>query len=250
MNDPHVERLHYRIKHDQAVNYKRAPAQIRDTPLFTARVESDRAVLEMKTHFAREGEAKAAVAPLLRAWEVWAGLERSPGEFEFTYESGDVVDRRPEPGAGVGRAAGRGYASGAGAFRISRDTYPEAPDHFEVSPEVELMYSRYEQYRQGKLPLSHFAYFIYTAIKGGARRQQTGAAKKFGIDNAVLSTLNTLSSEKGGRKYEGAGKEFTAAETRWLEEVVNVIIQRAGEVEASPGRNQPRITMKNLRDLG
>lgn len=253
MNDPHVEKLHYRIKHDHAVDYDDAPLLVRETPLFTAHIGGDRAMLEMRKHFGSEEEAKGAVAPLLRAWEVWAGLERGPGEFEFTYVSCDLVDRRPDPGKVTLNLGAIVIASGAMSVRIHRGTYPEAHDCFEVSPDVELMYSRYKQYKEGKEKLTDFAYFIYTAVKGGSRKQQSKPAKRLGIDDAVFTKLNTLSSERGGpadaRKYEGVTRDFTDTERRWLEKVVKVIVQRVGEVAADPTRNRPQITMDDLPDL-
>lgn len=243
MKDPHVKRLHYRIQHHQFVVYEKARPRTWDTPLFIARVEGDRATLEMKTHYAREQEAKDAVAPFLRNWEVWAGLERAPGEFEFRYESCEIVD--PTNSSATGTSSGRGSAHAVGAQKWG--TYPEAPDHFQVSDDVALMYTRYKQYREGKEQAGNFANFFYTAIKGGSRAQQTRAAKKFCVENNVLTRLRELGQK--GRKYEWADREFTDAERRWLEKVVKVLIRRAGEVAADPTRNTLLITMDYLSRL-
>jgi hypothetical protein len=253
MDDPHVVKLHYQIKHDQTVHYKNATTMTCETPLFIAHVEADRVELEMKAHFASAGEAKAAVAPLLRAWEVWAGLARVPDGFELTFDRCELIDRRPTPGAielTVGIARGVGMSP---SIVIGQAAYPEMPDYFVVDSDMELMYGRYRQYRKGNEPLGPFANFIYTTTKGGSRGQQTSEAKRLGIDNCVLMKLNTLCAEKGGRsgarKYEGAASEFTPAERHWLEEVVKAIMRRTGRVAADPARNKPLIQLHDLPPL-
>jgi hypothetical protein len=202
MNDPHVKRLHYRIKHDQFVYYDRAPALVRDTALFTARIEGDRAVLEMKAHFSGAEEAKEAVAPVLTAWEIWAGLDRRPGEFEFSYERCDIV-RQLGPVAAIGSMAAAAYAQAFAAIRIDRETYPVAPDHFKACEHVRLMYSEYKQYREGKWKLAPFAYLIYDTIIEICQKQTSLVEKTLGLHRDLLCDLRDLSSEKGGRKYKG-----------------------------------------------
>lgn len=254
MNDPHVERLHYRIRHDQTVRYDKAPPLVCEMPLFTARIEGDRAVLEMKGHFASEEEAKSAAAPFLQAWEVWAGLERDLGEFGFTYVSCDVVDRRPPPGNGAVVAAGTVHVEGfPPSIRVDQGSYPEAPDHFAVSPAVRDMYNVYSRWRQGKDRLGTIGNLVYTRVIEESRGQQTAAAKRLGIDRDVLKTLSDLCATRGGpsdaRKAKGLARDFTREERRWLEEAVKVVIRRAGEVAADPARNRPVITMRDLPDL-
>jgi hypothetical protein len=42
MNDPHIEALHYIVKHAEDVDYDNAPPRTRDTPGFGMRVPVER----------------------------------------------------------------------------------------------------------------------------------------------------------------------------------------------------------------
>jgi hypothetical protein len=189
-----------------------------------------------------------ATGPYLIAWEIWAGLDRHPGEFEFSYERCDIVERPPRPGAAIGSVAATAYAQATAAIRIDRGTYPSAPDHFKACENVKLMYGEYKQYREGKWKLAPFAYLSYDTIIEMCQKQTSLVEKKFGIDRELLRNLSNLSSEKGGRKYKGASKEkeLTREETQLLEQMVKAIIRRAGEVAGDPARKVHMITMDNL----
>jgi hypothetical protein len=101
MNDPHIEALHYSVRHAGDVDYDKANPLDHDTPGFTVRIENLRAEVRMKSHHATVEAASAEVEPFLRAWELTAALQFRPGDFEFAYDRATIVDRNPTPGAGI-----------------------------------------------------------------------------------------------------------------------------------------------------
>ena len=50
MNDPHVEALHYSLRHKEGIDYDRAPSLTRDMPNFTVRVKNGGVEVVMKAH--------------------------------------------------------------------------------------------------------------------------------------------------------------------------------------------------------
>jgi hypothetical protein len=96
LNDPHVVSLTYRIDKAETVDFDRAPPLPPiDRGAFRVTIDAYKAKVEMVDHFASVDEAKRAVQPFLRAWELNADL-RAPYEgFRFVYETAEVVDRSP-----------------------------------------------------------------------------------------------------------------------------------------------------------
>jgi hypothetical protein len=72
MNDPHIEALHYSIRHRKEVDYDKAEPLRHETAGFTVRVENGCADVAMKSHHATVKTACDEVAPFLRAWELTA----------------------------------------------------------------------------------------------------------------------------------------------------------------------------------
>ncbi len=100
MNDPHVERLWYSLESNEfAVSWLDPPPLTAAGPVCRVTVEDGRAVVEPLTHFATEQEARSAVEPFLRTWEIHAAITlNAPIEpMLFEYERVEVVDRDPDP---------------------------------------------------------------------------------------------------------------------------------------------------------
>lgn len=253
MNDPHVEALIYRVEHRVNVNYERATPLEHDGEHFDVRIKDCRARFEMKDHCATAAEARRVVEPLIRAWEVDAGLRDGHREIEFVFERAEILDRKPTPGvvhAAAGHMTLKGYPA---TIQVGRNKYPEPPADLAVNADVNVMYRRYGLYREGEDLLSNMAYFCLTVLEGSAKGgQRTAAAKKYGIGKKVLSTLGRLASEKGGqeaRKSKGVGNELTDAERKWMEAAVKVFIRRAAEVAHDPRAQPSQITMADLPPL-
>jgi len=82
MNDPHVDMLHYSIRHSEGVDYTAASPQEGRHTSFTVRIESGQATVSMVDHCATAEDARVIVEPFLRAWELSSALSDWSG-FEF-----------------------------------------------------------------------------------------------------------------------------------------------------------------------
>jgi hypothetical protein len=209
--------------------------------------------IEPTEHFSTEAEARQAVASFLRAWEISADLESNPGTLRFTFSSAEVIDRAPPtPGMTMsltGLAVEMVGITDSVHLHLSRGVYPEPPEHFQATPDVELAFRRWLGYREGREPLQSMAYFVLTVLerKAGDRK---AAANVFAVDPRVLRRVGQFSSERGDpetARKAARGSSFvplTGPEEHWLEQAVRRLVQRLGEHAA--GGVLPQLTMTDL----
>lgn len=252
MNDPHVEALHYTLVPGENVSFADDALPVeREASGFSVRLAGHKLTATMRHHFASEDEARAAVETYLRAWAAERALTAGRVEFEFQFERSDVIDRDPQTGiVDVGL-----IMSGTSVFEptlhVIRGRYPDPPDDFALDPDTDTLFTRWRGYIEGREPLESMAYACLTILEihGG----RPGAAKRFGIAQPVLRKLARLSSETGdrttARKITASLRPRTADEEAWLQVAVKVIVRRAGEVAAEPGRPLTQITMADLPPL-
>lgn len=196
----------------------------------------------------------------MRAWEIRTALHSQPDEPRFEYEDGKVIDRNPpKPGEGHVLTLEPGTIRVQGlpvTFHVTRRSYPAPPSDFVLSPDVTVLWARYQRFREGQEPLSGMAFFCLTVLEqasGGGNKKRQKAALKFGVHEDVLAKLGALTSAVGNavtaRKAEAIGRAHTEQELRWIEAVVRMVIRRVGEVAADPQRQVPQITMADLPKL-
>jgi hypothetical protein len=253
MNDPHVEALHYSVKHGEHVDYTQAVPFDHEEKDFNIQISDERAQITMKSHFPSLPDARAVVEPFLRAWELDMGLRYSPRALEFDYERGQVIDRKPTPGvhALVAEPINLKVSFSTPKMTVGFTTFPAPPGGMARDPVVDLMFARYVLYRDGGTILGDAANYCLTSLENSARGRPA-AARKFSIAKTVLDKLAVLSATKGGakaRKAEGATTDFTSAEVQWLEQAMTLIIRRASEVAFDPHAARPLITMADLPPL-
>ena len=254
MNDPHVEELHYTIKHGDHVDYTKTGPFEHDGEGFHVRIEDCRAKIFMNAHFASVEGARAAAETLLWAWELDMALRYGPGALQFVYQRPVVIDRRPEPGVTVMIAEVGCIALTGGSFRacVGFAKFPAPPTGIARDKLVDDMFAKYVRYRNERAELTSVANYCLTALvtaTGGGRKE---ASKQFSISRDVLGRLATLAANKGGaeaRKANGSAQELTTSERRWLEEVMPLLIRRASEIAFDPHATYPLITMANLPTL-
>ena len=241
MRDSHVESLRYRLKTSATTTYENPSTVkfIRDE--FECNLNDGVLTCHMREHYPAVGEAQRVVEDFLRSWEVKTALELGRGEMQFQYEDSHVIDRNPPPpgssefvyvsASGVVKFTG----SAKSILRITRRKYPDPPTVFTVTPDVETLWQRYNNYLDGKEPLPSMAYFCLTVVqnKAGGRKP---AAKLFLIQETILSKLGDLTSNKGdaetARKApkEGSIPALSEKEKKWIEAVVKILIRRTGEL--------------------
>ena len=239
MRDPHIESLYYKLKTPETTIYENPPVVNFIRNEFDCHLEDDILTCQMREHFPTVKEARRAVEDFLHSWEIKADLEVGRGEMRFHFKDYHVIDRDPPPPGdpkNVQLSGAVNFTSNTTAIlRVRRGKYPDLPTNFTVTPDVETLWQRYNKYLDGREELTAMAYFCLTVIQnpaGGRRR----AAKLYKIQEAILSKLGYLTSEKGdaktARKFPKGGSliSLSEKETKWIEAVVKILILRAGEL--------------------
>ncbi len=255
MIDPHVERLNYKVIFIETVDFDTAPPIISEKKeSFTLNLNGNAAIFEMSKHFPTVPEAKAVVDDFLKRWEVLIGIESQPDELKFVFEKADIIDRRQNATIAPWIPAICGVSSVTGELHLSRPNYPERPDNFSLSPDVETMYVRYKAYKEKRETLCSMAYMCLTILEASAERgnKRKSAAKKYRINEKVLAKLGELCSKRGNKeeaRKAPSGQQFqplTGKEKYWIEEAVKAFIRRAGECAHDPEAGFREITMADL----
>lgn len=251
MNDPHVKALNYTVEHGDHIDYSNSVPFELDCCEYSIHIENSHAKFSFKSHFASIDEARACINPLIEVWELDAALRFGPRSLEFRYVNGDVIDRNPTPGTTVLNAeAGQMVATpGTVKLVVGMSAYPAPPMDMVRSPEVDRMFKRYANYRDGKSDLAATAYYCLTEVEdvhSGEKRK--AAAKHLSIEFEVLSKIGELTTNKGGteaRKASGSA-EYSPNERQWLAEAMRQLIKRAAKVAFDPNQILPQIKMDDL----
>ena len=237
MNDPHVSALHYRVCHNESVDYSEAKPLVFDQPSFRVEVKDRKARFELKQHYASEDEARKLIDPFVKNWEFDAGLRRAPGFFRLEFDRAEIIDRSPTKGVlHVSWSIRAGSPTVSVKAQVQPMTYPTAPSEINSDhPDVQTLYQRYESFCQGKEPLTSFAYFCLTMVEqsvGPGKGLRQKAANVYGFGMPVLNKIASLSSTKGGsqaRKALGANAPLAQDECRFLKRAIVRLILRVAE---------------------
>jgi hypothetical protein len=143
MNDPHIEALHYRIKHASTVDFENAPPVEHPGPGCSVRIENGEVKITMKDHHPTIEDARDAVEPFLHAWELPWGLCQPDEKFEFTFLNGELIERNPAPGVLSAQAAAYGVGTIKGVSHVRRAKYPDPPKDFGWNADVDFLFERY-----------------------------------------------------------------------------------------------------------
>jgi len=257
MREPHVKTLFYCLETDRNTTYNNPPPIIYETEDFSAELEKERLKIVLKRHFPTVEEARHEIEKFLRAWELDVALKRGPGEFQLKYEDSEVIDRNPAPKDSSNTIAVSAHAKVSATMKaeigVARGRYPEPPEYFRTSPDVETLWQRFHGYQSGNEPLLSMAYFCLTVVErlGGSRRQ---SAILLRVSSDVLNRLGEITSTRGdvftARKVSRNTPltPVSDAERAWVESAIKIIIRRVAEIElhSSP----PIIDMSDLPTLG
>lgn len=256
MRDPHVEALRYRLEVDETISFQNPQPVEYETSIYKLRLDKDILTAKLKVHFSSVGEARKAVEKDLRAWEIDYALCHGRREISFVYKDADVIDRDPlPPGSPVFVHGSLHILTSSTAIAIPHvihHEYPEPPKLFRISPDVEDLWNRYEEYLNGHEPITSMAYACWTFIETKAGGEEK-VAKMYRISNKVLKKFRKLVNTKGDAKTVRKFVQnttlipFSSAEIKWLEATIKVIIRRVGEVNSTS--SLPIVTLNDLPRL-
>ena len=240
MRDPHVVSLHYKLKTPETTIYKNPPAVKVKRNEFECQLDDGVLVCRMREHFSTIEEARRVVKNFLRSWEIKTSLELGRGEMCFQFEDAYVIDRNPPP-SGVPKKVNLSgtviMTSKTSAIpHIARRKYTDPPNVFKITPDVEILWRRYEKYLDEKAELLSTAYACLTFIetKAGGRE---AAANLYLISNKILEKLGNFTFHLGddmtARKFHKKrnAKELSREKIKWIEAALKILIRRTGELE-------------------
>ena len=267
MNDPHVESLRYSLEVDETYGrFNNPPPVTYETDAYIMNLELEILTVEMKEHHVTVESARARIEPDLKAWELHAALERDHTWFKFVFDSkGTKIVQILPPGhvhAQMNAMLGNVTASFTGIVTPpSFNEYPKPPKAFEASPEVEVLFERYQKaiwLDESQLLSVGYVCLSFlqgtTGIKQGARKE---VSRKYRIAEEVRNKLGDLVSEKGdireARKLDAGATlvPLTPAERLWVRAAIKALIRRKGEYDHDPAAASalPEITMVDLPPL-
>ena len=272
MNDPHVVELSYIVDHNPWFDYSDASPVDHKGEAFRIQMEDKRVSFQLREHFPTEESAREAVERYIRSWELKVALREGPGTFRLIYDKAKIVDRNPLPPPAPRSEPPRSdlldvsatFTAGAGSMSANATLtapqpkpYPQPPSRLTLDPDdpdAMTMYNRFTRYLLDREPLTGMAYFCLNMLEKHLSENREAAAKKYGIDFAVLNKIGELTAKKGGRiaarKASGIDADLTTEESRFLEEAVKAIIRRVAEVALDNPENCLRkITLSDLPKL-
>jgi hypothetical protein len=237
MNDPHVVSLTYRLVETEFIKFNDPPDVQIDTPDFQGRLSKDMLKLEPKEHFASEAEVRPIADDFVRGWEIAAGLATGRPVFDFRFEGSHVEDREPAPGTRSIHISDHMQMSGTVKVEKISPAYPDPPEDFHLTPEVEMLWNRYCRFIEGGELFLSMGYFCLTFLEnrftGSDKRRQ--AASGYGIDIDVLNKLGELTSTRGddatARKAAGVPTPLSGREEAWINEAIKAIIKQLAIVQ-------------------
>ena len=243
MNDPHVASLTYRVIESDSLEFEDAPDLNFSTPKFVGHLSQGTLTLEPKHHYASEAEVRPQADAFVRAWEIDAGLSLGGRpDFKLRFHGSQLVDRSPDPGSHAVQSSTHAYVNLASHIKVTKKTYPSPPAKFEVTPEVQAIWTRYCGYVANREPLLSMGYACFTLMK---RDNLKNSAKYFGIEYAVLKKLSELTTTRGdhttARKVTANMERLTEKEKAWIEEAIKRIIRHLATREPST-----QLTMRDL----
>ena len=259
MYDPHVVSLRYRLvtANDLVLDDPQRANWTHEE--FDISADDGEIVIQLNRHFARIDEAKRSVEGFLRAWEIDQGLFYGRERIWFEYVDAEIIDRNP-PGPGDPQTIeaitlGPLFRLHPASISQTLPAYPDPPTDLIVTPETELLWSRYLAWRSGKEPLASMAYFCLTFVElmAGGR---DAASRRLGISKPVLNTLGRLTSEVGdeltARKAPRPAQVFrplSKREERWVDQVLRVLIRRSFWLVNVEGTEPTQVTMADFISL-
>jgi len=239
MSNMHVQRLRYKAIPASFIELIEGSIVEVETPHFYAHLTRGELILEMRTHFASEVEARLVADPFVDGWAIVSGLRRGRTEIHFEFINADIIDRSPAPNEGnymwfAIREPPNHVQMTATVVPIKKG-YPKPSPNFSGTPEVRILWARYQAYIDGRESLLSVAYFCLTFVEvlagGGSQR----ASEKYKISRKVFERIGSLTGERGDyltvRKVvsKEPPKPLTQEDLRWLDAAIRVIIRRLGE---------------------
>src|SRR5439155_17286011 len=149
--------MHYAVGSGEGISYRDPEPLSFSSHLGDFELVDKELRIKPTEHFSEEEEARAAIEPFLRAWEIEADLKSNFGAIRLTFERVELIDRDPPPPGSPqvieAKAAALAFATASVSLHLTCRRYPQPPQTFRATPEVQHAYRRWIAFRSGKEPL-------------------------------------------------------------------------------------------------
>ena len=255
MRDPHVQTMHYTIGSGEGISYQDPEALSFSNHLGDFELVDQELRIQPTEHFSDEQEARTAIEPFLRDWEVESDLTANVGAIRFTFTRVELIDRDPPLPRGplvinMKAAIGAFAVTATASLHLTYRMYPKPPQTFCATSEVQLAYRRWVGFRSGKEPLQAMAYFGLTLLYSLLPVVGSGRHEPFKSISPSLTIFGRLSSTKGDESTARKAvpgvqfQDLSGAEKQWLEEAVRRVIHQLGQHASGTALTQ--LTMNDL----
>jgi hypothetical protein len=141
VRDPHVQVMHYHIGSGEGISYHDPEPLSFTNYLGAFDLADNRLHVTPAEHFANEEDARRAVEPFLRAWEIDSDLSSNIGMIRFKFERVELVDRDPPPPGSPQviniKAASMVLVGASASLHITCRKYPQPPTAFRATLEAQ-----------------------------------------------------------------------------------------------------------------
>ena len=239
------------------LEFDNPPPLEQDLSDFKIVLKEGRLEVIMKREVQTEVEARTAVEPNLRSWELDHFLSVGRREFWFEFNNSVIIDKSPTPPGDKVVHVGLGefiLTSDEVLLKLTKKMYPVPNFSLSTTPDVETLVTRYEGFTKKKEPLLSMAYFCLTVmVAGGGNLKDT--ARKFNIQKEVFKKLGELTSKRGDLTESRKAKDrtsfesLTAKEIDWITVAIRKLIRRKAEYDHDPNGSYSVIDLAGLPNL-
>jgi len=240
---PRVVDLTYRVVSASSHRYSETAELVGNHHGFRFKIADAVATFLPSAHFPSDADARAALEPPLRAWELDAELKHGIAALKFAFLAAHTEHSPPQPGV----VTLRGVASMAVAEQlrmvVTYRSYPPPPLDFAIDDCVQDIAEQYSRATQAPHTLLKNAYAILARLNF-EYGSHSKAADALGISSAVLKEVQKLASNRGTdaevRKFTAnvPRMPLTEQERSWIARVLEIIVRRTGAVAAKARRGE------------
>lgn len=247
---PRVNALVYRIQSDEEYQYAAQAECNGALREFTFRLHYLHARFTPSVRFADVEQARAALEPQLRAWDLFTALEYGRRALQFIFLNADVQEQAPPPGAIQLEGASMAAFGCAITKIITLEQHPPPPQGFAVDECVETLGALFLLARTAPTTLLYVAYSMTTCLEYHYQGF-AGASKRLSIAKNVLQPINVYANERGVgaevRKFNPKvqRKPLSLAEREGLIKILEEIVRRAG-LAAAGAIPAPPVTLATI----
>jgi hypothetical protein len=211
---------------------------------FRFHLRGEDAVFFPLEHFSSEVEARSALDPQLRAWELATALTEGLDVLAFKFLYANLEKAPPEPGVTIVPFVAQLTIGGlAPRVIVTHGVHRSPPTGFAMDECVETLGALLLFAKRTPHALLYVAYSMTTCVETYHGPQPNVAASSLGFSANVFQRINELANTRGvgaeARKFvPGATRtQLSTSERAWLLQMLELIVRRAAAVAAgeSPG---------------